>query len=335
MKKKNEMKKSKKIVIMGLVIATLLIFTGTYAYSSYLGEIQTVKMTENEAELKIQPQVSSKADDIINIALIGIDNPADDYDGSRADSIMIASLDTTHQKIKITSIMRDTFVNIPGEKYDKINHSYAYGGPELTVQTINQNFDMNIKDYITVNFSAMEKIVDAVDGVDIDVKSYEVYGINDETDDKISDPGMQTLNGEQAVAYSAIRYEGDGDYERTERQRTVLKNILEKVMSDKSLPQVLALIQTLGPYIQTSFDQGQMVNLATSAFTSKLENSENARLPLDGEAIGGLWDGVYYLKTDTLSENVIYLHEFIYEEPGYVPSLTVEEISSTITSLTQ
>jgi LCP family protein required for cell wall assembly len=325
----NGEKKSKtKIILICIGIVLVLIITGiVYAYSVCFGDIETVKITEDSKELKIEPKVAEKSGEIINVALFGIDTRANDYDGSRADTIMIASLDTIHKKIKITSIMRDSFVDIPGQGYDKINHSYAFGGPELSVQTLNQNFDMNIKDYVTVNFSALQKIVDTVGGVDIDIKSYEIDHISG-----INEVGVHNLNGEQALSYSRIRYSGDGDYERTQRQRVVIENVINKVLNNKSLPQALGLIDTLGPYIQTSFETNELVGLATTVFSTGITTLEDTRLPLDGKAVGGLWNGVYYLKPNTLSENVTYLHEFIFEEPGYIPSQTVEEISNMILS---
>jgi len=325
-----------KKVLIPLFIVIILASSGFYyVYSQSLGNIKTVKIPDNKEELNTKPdkedpnaksKALEKSSDITNIALFGIDTRADDYDGSRADSIMIASLDLTHKKIKLTSIMRDSFVSIPGEKYDKINHSYAYGGPELTIKTINENFDMNIKDYVTVNFSALEQIVDAVGGVEIDVKDYEIDQISG------SSLGVQTLDGQQALAYSRIRHAGDGDYERTMRQRTVLQNVINKVLEKKSLPQAISLISILSPSTQTSLDNGELIGLATTVFSSGITAMENTRLPVDGQAIGGTWDGVYYLKPDTLSENVSYLHDFIYEETGYVPSPAVEEISNTIIS---
>lgn len=323
----------KKIFIPLLVVISLLVSGFFYVYGTYLGGIDTIKITDNKEELKIKPEVSGKGNDIINVAFFGIDTRANDYDGSRADTIMIASLDKVHKKIKLTSIMRDTYVNIPGEKYDKINHSYAYGGPELTIKTINQNFDMNIQDYVTVNFSALEKIVDAVGGVEINVRSNEIDHINSDSTAKVTAAGVQTLDGQQALSYSRIRYIGNGDYERTERQRTVLQNVINKVLNNKSLPQALSLIEILSPYIQTSLDNGELVGLATSVFTSGIKDMEDTRLPLEYYSNGVLWDEIYYLKPNTLSENVVYLHEFIYEEKGYVPSSTVEEISKAITSI--
>ncbi|WP_303863745.1 LCP family protein, partial [Alkalibaculum bacchi] len=300
-----------------------------------LGDIDKVEISD---DLNISEELD-KNKNIINIALFGIDT-REEGDSGRADTIMVGTLDKEHKKLKLTSIMRDTYVSIPGKKYDKINHSYAYGGPELSIKTINQNFDMNITDYVTVNFEALEKIVDAVGGVEIDVKQNEIEQLNiilneldiltDGSTEKISSSGLQTLSGRQAVAYSRIRYAGNGDYERTERQRTVLENIVNKVLNEGSLPQALALIKNLTPYIETSLSNTQMVGYATSLFSSGIRTMENARLPLDEYAQEGTWNGVFYLKPNTLSDNVTYLHEFIYEESGYIPTSTVSGISNEI-----
>ncbi|HEY5556129.1 LCP family protein [Acetobacterium sp.] len=328
-KKSSTMKK----ILIPLFIVIILAASGFYyVYSTYLGKINTVKITKNEEELQIQPVVADKSKDIINIALFGIDTRADDYDGSRTDSIIIASLDLSHKKLKLSSIMRDSFVSIPGEKYDKINHAYEVGGPELTVKTLNENFDMNIKDYMTVNFSALEEIVDAVGGVEINVKDYEVDLLNKTSGSSSVGTGVQTLDGQQALAYSRIRYSGDADYERTLRQRTVLQSVINNVLKSKSLPQALSLIEILSPYVQTSLDQGALIGLGTKVFSAGGITMEDTRLPVDGQYIPGVWDEVFYLKYDTLSENVSYLHDFIYEEKGYVPSPAVEEISNTILS---
>ncbi len=319
-----------------IFILVVLGISGAFVVSNVLlGDIDKVEISD---DLNISEELD-KNKNIINIALFGIDT-REEGDSGRADTIMVGTLDKEHKKLKLTSIMRDTYVSIPGKKYDKINHSYAYGGPELSIKTINQNFDMNITDYVTVNFEALEKIVDAVGGVEIDVKQNEIEQLNiilneldiltDGSTEKISSSGLQTLSGRQAVAYSRIRYAGNGDYERTERQRTVLENIVNKVLNEGSLPQALALIKNLTPYIETSLSNTQMVGYATSLFSSGIRTMENARLPLDEYAQEGTWNGVFYLKPNTLSDNVTYLHEFIYEESGYIPTSTVSGISNEI-----
>src|SRR5699024_10644915 len=141
-------------------------------------DINRVDITKDRGDLGISEELD-KNSNIVNIALFGIDTREDEYGAARADTIMIGTLDKEHKKLKLTSIMRDTYVEIPGRRLDKINHAHAYEGPELTIKTINQNCDMNITEYVTVNFTALEKIVDAVGGVEIDVKPEEVSSINE------------------------------------------------------------------------------------------------------------------------------------------------------------
>ncbi|MPW26111.1 LytR family transcriptional regulator [Alkalibaculum sp. M08DMB] len=333
-KQKKKGNRTKKVAIT-LVIIIILLTSGFFlVYNKFLGGINTVELGD---DLSISSELN-KNKNITNIALFGIDTRGDDYDGSRADTIMIATVDKQHKKLKLTSIMRDTYVSIPGKKFDKINHAYAFGGPELTIKTINQNFDMNIMEYVTVNFTALEKIVDSVGGVQIDVKSAEINSLNHNLSEldiiegksskQVTSAGLQTLTGRQAVAYSRIRNVGNNDYARTERQRTVLQNLVTGVLKGRSLTQVLSLIETLSPYIETSLSSGEMIGLATTVFTLGISEMEDTRLPLDDYSKGGTWGGVYYLKPNTLVDNVAYLHEFIFEEEDYVPTSVVSGISN-------
>lgn len=265
-------------------------------------------MTNNDEELLINPE-SPANKDIVNIALFGIDTRDTDYDGSRTDTIMIVSLDDKHKKIKLSSIMRDTYVDIPGKKMDKINHAYAFGGPELSIKTINQNFDMNIKEYITVNFVALEKIIDAIGGIDIELKQEELSQITGNP--KV---GNQNLTGKQAVDYARIRYIGNADYERTERQRRVMQEIIAKLQSERSLPKLIELMNIVLPYTETSFTQNELISLGTQMIAAGKRPVEETRLPLSDHAKGQMIGGVYYLVPETLKDNVEYLHEFVYEE---------------------
>ena len=175
----------------------------------------------------------------INIALFGVDSRANDLTkNTRSDSIMIASINKYTNKIKLLSLYRDTYVFIPEHGYTKLNHAYAYGGPKLAIETINRNFDMNITDYITVNFSALTDVIDALGGVTINVTSEELNEVNRYAKDvaringrewtKIEKAGEQTLTGVQATGYSRVRYLKGGDYARAGRQRTVIDAIIKK-----------------------------------------------------------------------------------------------------------
>ncbi len=143
----------------------------------------------------------------------------------RSDSIIILSIDYVHNKLKLSSVMRDTYVYVEGHGNTKINHAYAYGGPVLAIKTLNSNFDLNIKDFVAVDFEGFKKIIDILGGVEIEIKDYELPTMETVG---IYEAGIYNLNGEQALAYSRIRKQGSGDYERTDRQRRVLEALFRK-----------------------------------------------------------------------------------------------------------
>ncbi|HCX63825.1 MAG TPA: LytR family transcriptional regulator, partial [Eubacteriaceae bacterium] len=317
--KRDKQRRRKKIAVVLLVILLIFVSAVFLFFNMFFSDMEQVDISRNEEELQVNKDLDK---DFINIALFGVDSRTEDYEGARTDTIMIGTLDTENGKIKLTSIMRDTYVDIPEHSYDQINHAHAYGGPELAIRTINRNFDMNLKDFVTVNFDALERIVDAVGGVEIEVNSAEVSHITG-----ISSAGTHMLNGEQALDYSRIRKVGNADYERTERQRRVPEEVIYSVLRDKSISKAMSLADSLLPYVKTSLSRTQIMNYATKLFTSGASTIENARLPLDDYSTGTMMNGVYYLKPNPLETNVRHLHEFIYENDEYEPSDTLMNIS--------
>lgn len=303
-------KKNKGIFIILILLFIFISAIGIYSLQ-LLGKVNKVEISEIDEELGIKEEVVDQEDNedennkVINIALFGVDVRSSS-EKARADSIMIASLDKEHKKIKLTSIMRDTYVNIPDRGMDKINHAYAFGGPELTLKTINQNFDMNIREFATVNFQGLEDIIDSLGGIEIDIKANEVNHVPRSFD------GTQVLDGEQALSYSRIRMVGDGDYERTERQRTVLEKIINKGLNS-GLMQYPKILNNLLPHVDTSLSKAEMLKLGTSIFTSNIRDIEKFRVPLDDYSTGKLIKEVFYIVPETLEDNVIFLHEFIYD----------------------
>lgn len=291
---------------MGFLIIVLVLVGGAGFYLNHmLNQVGTHKISQSDENLGIKNS-NEESDNITNIALFGLDR-RETTGNTRSDTIMIATLDTKNKKAKLTSIMRDTYVNIPSRGMDKINHAYAYGGPELAIRTINENFDMNIRDYVMVDFFGMADIIDALGGVTIDVKPEEVSRTG------VSSAGLQTLNGEQAVKYSRIRYVGNGDFERTERQRKVLEQLMNKVVTAGPM-EYPKLMNQLLPYVETSLSKREILKLGTSAFTSGVDSLEEYRIPVDGYAKGQKMNGIYYLVPQDLQTNVEFLHEFIYED---------------------
>ena len=288
-------KKKKRIwpkVLISILVVIAIIFSGGYFYiHNKLSKMNKVEI--DKADLGISQDISTNynnTDKIKNIALFGVDAP--DGENGRSDSIMIATIDPVHKKLKLTSIMRDSYVNIPDRGLDKINHAYAFGGPQLAIKTINENFGLNIEDYMTVNFSSLPIIIDALGGVDITITDEEVSHIPG-----ISSAGTYTLTGDQALAYSRIRYAEGGDYKRTERQRTVLEGLFAKALSMPASSYV-SILDTVLPYVQTNMSSSTILSIGTKALTSFEGQLEQQRFPLDGYCECEMIDGVYYLTFD-------------------------------------
>lgn len=339
--KKIPLKKTLLIVISIIFV----IFLGAAAYTySLLSNIKQTNISIPQAtvppaaestspsSISITPPsaitpAAQKPRDVINIALFGLDNRGNER--GRSDTIMIASIDNDYKKIKLTSLMRDMYVDIPGRGGDRINHAYAYGGPALAVSTINHNFDMDIEYYATVDFKGLEKLIDNLGGVDIDVKQGEIKYLNfyinelnntdkDTQEPFISSPGMQHLNGRQAVGYMRIRYYGNADFERTERQRVVLAQLLNNVR-DIGILKLPGIIGTLLPYIETNMPKVEILSLGASALSCS--TIEQYRLPEDGTFKYQTIREMSVLVPDMAINNQR-LHDFIYN---------IEEIESTAT----
>ena len=273
-KRKNKKRKPFMRVFMVSIFIFILLGFGVIYGLSILNKVDSVDIIKDDTNLGINDG-AIEIKDVVNIALFGLDEEENE-NGSRADSIMIATLDRVHKKIKLTSIMRDTYVEIEGHNKDKINHSYAFGGPELSIKTINQNFHMNIREFITVDFFGLEKIIDTLNGLQVDVKKNEILYVNRGVRDtnkiyggkvaEITESGFQTLNGRQAVAYSRIRMTGDGDFERTERQRLVLEQVIHKGLNS-GITKYPALLNTTLPFITTSLSKKEILSLGTFVFT--------------------------------------------------------------------
>lgn len=208
---------------------------------------------------------------VTNILLIGTDGRTTD-DRGRSDTMMLLSINSRTDEISLTSFMRDSYVDIPNYGWEKLNASYSYGGAELLMDTIEQNFSIKIDDYIAVNFTSFAAIIDAVGGIEIDVSDDEAGEINtilmaevnelmgDERDsDLLSSGGKLLLDGKQALSYARIRYIGNADFERTERQRTVMTKVAEKLKSfnpsmisdiaKNSIPQITTNMSTQKLYL--------------------------------------------------------------------------------------
>lgn len=305
------MKRGSKIVliIIGIIIGIFLIsIGGVYIYGRHIyNKVEKVEVDKDDIGIteEVEEKLSPYSNSIINIALFGIDSA--DATTGRSDSIIIATIDTTHKKLKLTSIMRDSYVNISGIGNDKINHAYAFGGAQLAIKTLNENFDLNIEDFVAVNFDSLPKIIDMIGGVTVDITNEEVSHISG-----INSAGTYNLTGAQALAYSRIRYATGGDYVRTERQRTILTKMFEKILNINAA-QYSTLISQMLSMVQTSLDYSKILELGTEVLKMGVTSLEQERFPLDGYCEGQMINEVYYL-TFNKELTVEQLHNYIFED---------------------
>ena len=238
-------------------------------------------------------KVSSK--DVTNILLLGTDSRQKGNKRSRTDTMIILSIDKKNKKVTMTSVLRDTFVKIPGVGNNRLNAAFVFGGPKLLFKTFDQNFGIHLDKYVQIDFYNFVRLVDAVGGVDLKLtrdeinlmnKTYIPY-INKNTNKKNTSnrinpnkSGVYHLNGVQTLAYSRIRYIGT-DFARTERQRKVIAQIIKKTKK-LSVSEINDLADIVLPMISTNLSQGEVMSLLLNAKEYLNYKIVNGRMPING-----------------------------------------------------
>ena len=339
---KGQKKKSKALriflTILLIIIIIVVILAGVAVgfVANKLGKINVEEI--NEEEVGITVKTKEELSGYRNIALLGIDSRADDYGlGNRSDCIIIASLDQKTKNIRLISVYRDTYLQLEEKGktvLDKVTHAYSYGGAQNTLKALNTNLDLNITEYVTVNFDAVIAAVNAMGGVTIDIDSSELKYINDYINatsassgiksSQITKTGKQTLDGVQAVAYSRIRYTEGGDYKRTERMRTVIEAMLSKAKT-LNIGQLNKLVDTILPRVSTNISGTEIIGLVPSIASYNITDSIGWPYETRGKTIDR-WYGIPV----TLESNVEKLHKEIFGQSDYVVSDTIKEINNQI-----
>ena len=324
-RKKPPLNKKERILRIVLIVAAavlaVLVAGTTLLWALLEGNIQ--RGSDLSDDVGVNELLPTK--DVQNIALFGLDNRGEAVDG-RSDAIVILSIDRKHNKIKMTSIGRDSLVPIEGynsvDGKSKITHAFSKGGVNLAVKTINQNFGMNITDYAYVNFREFMEIIDYIGGVTIDVEQRELKELNnhvywmeiecDREIEKVQSAGVQRLSGGQALAYARVR-KIDSDIQRGNRQKEVLQAMFNEVKT-LSLTKFPGLVSKMLKMCHTNMSSGELMSIATWALTNSPEFM-NFSLPSEEcNAWGGThanhgWVWIYDLNYATRV-----LHNFIYEQ---------------------
>lgn len=336
-KKKN---KGLKIFLRVLIVIIVIILGIAIAGYSFVHNKLSKMKTEyiDKTAIGISEEAKDSLKGYRNIALLGIDSRADDYGtGNRSDCIIIASINEKTKEVKLLSVYRDTYVYVTengNKKLDKITHAYSYGGAQNTLKSLNEALDLNITEYVTVNFDAVIAAVNALNGVEIDITSEELKYINDYIDatsqssgiksSHLSKAGRQTVDGVQAVAYSRIRYTAGGDYKRTERMRTVVTAMAKKAKT-LSIGQLNKLADEILPRVSKNIENNDIIALIPSALSFDI--IESLGWPYN---VKGITTTAWYGVPVTLESNVIRLHKELFGQEDYKVSETVKEMNAAI-----
>jgi len=280
-RKKKSWSTTKKVVLSLVMVLVILIGTVLGFYKHIKNKIYVKKepsISNNDSEFK-------EVEGITNVLLIGVD--ARDLDEPcRSDSMIIATLDNNNKKVKLTSLFRDTLVDIPGHGEAKLNSAYMLGGPELLMKTVKETYNVSIDKYIIINFWGFETIVDYIGGIEVDVKDYQLEELNKYigestggNDCPVEKTGIQTLNGKQALSYARIRYNVGDEYERTDRQREVIFKVIEKLQNTKP-SKYLGVMNTMLEYIKTNIDPLEALNMAYTIYKFPSLDVEQLQIPL-------------------------------------------------------
>lgn len=335
----------KKIIIVAIEILVILLVLLAIAIGLKMSKVDSNNEIPKEELQKNELTVETKEvlEKYTTIALFGLDNRSNgDFEWGNSDVIMVASINESTKEVKLVSVYRDTYLNMTENKgYKKANAAFANGGVEQAVNMLNVNLDLDIEDYVIVDFNAVATTVDLLGGVEIEVTDEEAFWMQmyiDEMNDVLGEnarylpgAGVYNMNGVQATAYARVRYTAGDDYKRTERQRLVIQKMVEKALQS-DLGTINAIIDEVFGKIKTSFSMTEILMLAKDAFSYKM--GENAGFPFDQIAtnIGGKYGDVV-IPLD-LAGNVEQLHEFLYDTQDYKVTETVQEISDAIVTNT-
>jgi len=258
-----------------------------------------------------------------HILLLGVDSYSKGNNRQRTDSMIMLSVNPETCEAKLTSFMRDTWVKVPGTKdtYRKLTELCAVGGPELTIAAINENFGMNIEDYVLISMEGIAEVIDLLGGIELDVTEAERKALNKGLFDLSPYSGMEKLeksgeqvhlNGNQATAYARIR-NIDSDFVRTERQRIVLVTMAKKLQQGASAGTLMSIVTSLLDFVDTNLGFIDLMNLASVGLEMDMSSIEELRLPADGTYESGMFGDVWCIKPN-FKKNTKILHEFIYGE---------------------
>ncbi len=331
--------KGKKAALIIGVIVLLLIIAAVLFVMSKFAKLDTQKIDEEEIQIN-----KFEEDEVgvgyTNFVLFGGDSRKGNVDKDlNTDTIIVVSLNNETKEVKLVSVYRDTLLDVAKGSIQKCNSAYARGGATQAINMLNMNLDLDIRQYVTVNWKAVTDVVDMLGGVEIDVAEAEWKAVNlyiDETamvsgkkTKHLTQAGVQTLDGVQAVTYARIRKGVGDDYARTERQRLIIQKTVEKAMK-ADFGTLNRIIDKVFPQVSTNLTMTEILKYAKDLTKYKIGETSGFPFEKGGAVIPGRGDSVFPI---TLKKNVSLLHKFLYGTEDYQPSSKVVSISGAIANL--
>lgn len=327
-------RKQKKIAMLVIEVLVLLILAVVLFVVIKLSRIEKDD-SFTEADIEINEGISEESKELMEssttVALFGLDAA-----NSNSDVIMLATINNNTKEVRLCSVYRDTYLDVGGGEFRKCNYAYPHGGAEAAINMLNANLDLNITDYVAVNFTAVVKAVDLLGGVEMTVtdeeailmKGYmdEINKITKKKSQYLPGAGTYNMDGVQACAYSRIRYTAGDDYKRAERQRIVIAAMVEKAQRS-DIKTINSLIDEVFGDIKTSYSSAELISTATQIFNYQL--GETSGFPFEKNSKTLASKGSIVAPCD-LESNVIELHLFLYGDESYVPTETVKANSARI-----
>ena len=338
-------KSKKKILLLALEVLVLVAAICILVIVMKFERTNTrVNIDEEQLDIHVDVADNESMKGFRNIALFGVDSTTGELESkTRSDTIIIASINEETKEVKLVSVYRDSFLGLADETeakketYTKCNAAYQKGGPEQAIKMLNTNLDMDITDFVTVGFKGLKDVVDALGGVKIEITQGEISHLNNyqysmAEDMKIEytpvkEPGVQTLNGLQTVAYCRIRQIGN-DFQRTERQRTVLTQISEKAKT-MSTSQLSTIAESAFEEVYTSLELQEILDLIK--VIDEYEIVDSTGFPqMDMLTTGTIGSHGSCVVPLDLAESVAWLHEYLFDEEGYEVTERVQRNSDRI-----
>ncbi|MBY0095283.1 LCP family protein [Mesobacillus maritimus] len=289
-------------------VRLLLLFGLIAVYSYFQFQAGLEGSQEETGESKIDYTFHGNRDEngYTNILILGSD--ARGEENSRADTIMIASYNPDKGTYKLASIMRDTYISIPGHGNNKINSAFASGGPELVRKTIKENFDIDLQYYAIIDFQGFVRLIDTAfpQGVEIEVEKSMSKNIG-----VTLEPGIQALDGEHLLGYVRFRQDAVGDFGRVERQQKVVKELGKQLASVQTIPKLPKLIGVVIPYINTNMDTGDILYMARGFLSEEGRSINTLRIPVENSYQNQRISGAGAVLAIDLEENKRALNEFL------------------------